>query len=725
MNWFRQNKNKVLSLSFLVIIFSFLPQVADAQLAIVKEYYVSVAWTFVNTVFGWMLWAGGVLINYSVTTFVVGFGSFYVNSGIGEAVNTLWGKVRDIFNLTFIFGLVYIGFKMILDSSDSSAKKMLGSLLIAALLVNFSLFITKSVVDFSNIAAKQFAEPFLVVNNAGKEEYEISSKFMELLGLTSIISFEFFDAPEKAGFGYVFGTAYLYIIGAFVFGAGGILLLIRFIVLNIYMLLSPLMFLGFVFPGLMSISKQYWTGFLKRAFFAPAYLLMIYFSAQILANLSRFVGVDNDYSAAFVASSDLGATAAATFEGTIVYFMIICGFLIASLIVANKLGVHGASTAISLGKKGSAWARRKTITNARGAVFVGARAGLDAAAKDNGKRYSSKTKNFLRGGTRMAARSATLLGARDGLDSLAKPYDESSADWKKKVAGLNQRDKEARDEETIAEGQRGADELAVIRAAQKAKTSTSAQDARLPDLEKAEAAMLSVIAGMATSQLENMSASDIAKIAPNLTSSQIENVLKSDKVDPAIKSKLLKTRIDAITGKITATNAAGVKVLRIKELTALSTDEIETLGDEWIRKNAALLSNTQMEDLKKSKKFTEGQKNSYASIRSTTHKNLVDSGTTSEIAALFRNNDGVPSKGIKATDRKPKEVANLGKDVLTNDKSLPFLTGGILNEIAKNETLLQPDRAALRKKIEDTSYSGANKTELQEYFKSSHGQRHW
>ena len=93
---------------------------------------------------GWVLGVFGYLFDFAIEHFIIGFGEKYLNSNLGDTIEALWSTVRDIFNLTFIFGLVYIGFKMILDSSDSSARRMLVYLIGAALLVNFSLFIIDS-----------------------------------------------------------------------------------------------------------------------------------------------------------------------------------------------------------------------------------------------------------------------------------------------------------------------------------------------------------------------------------------------------------------------------------------------------------------------------------------------------------------------------------------------------------------------------------------------------
>jgi hypothetical protein len=314
-------------------------------------------WKFLTMVGGFLVWLGGKMLNYAVTYYVVGFGDFYLSSGLGDSVNSLWSIVRDVFNLTFIFGLVFIGFKLIFG--DGSAKRALGTLIMAALLVNFSLFITKFVIDFSNIAAAQFANAFLVGT-----QYDVSDGFMRLFGLNGIFSTGN-DLPSTAGWTYIFLTFLLFIVSAFVFIAGGLLLIIRFVVLNIYMILSPVMFLGWVFPGFSGTSRSYWSGFLKRAFFAPAYLLMLYMSHQVLVNMRLSNGSSQKLGA--VATNDANAANAA-FDQTIPLFLVSIIFLIASLIVAQKMGAQGATSAIAIGKRLTGRAKQAATRVAGGAT---------------------------------------------------------------------------------------------------------------------------------------------------------------------------------------------------------------------------------------------------------------------------------------------------------------------------------------------------------------------
>jgi hypothetical protein len=174
----------------------------NVELGEIEDPILKVLHAIVVSGLGWLVGMFGYLFDFAVNYFIIGFGDQFINYNVGSTVNELWATVRDIFNLTFIFGLVYIGFKMILDSSDSSARKMLISLIGAALLVNFSLFITKFVVDFSNIAAFQV---YRAMSGSGPEgTFSITEAFMTIMGIRSIMGVDYIESGV-GGYQYIIG----------------------------------------------------------------------------------------------------------------------------------------------------------------------------------------------------------------------------------------------------------------------------------------------------------------------------------------------------------------------------------------------------------------------------------------------------------------------------------------------------------------------------------------
>ncbi len=66
-----------------------------------------------------------------------------------------WQLVRDISNIFFIIILVYTGL-MTVFSNKSNMKQVLPNLILNALLINFSLFATRVIIDISNVTARVF-----------------------------------------------------------------------------------------------------------------------------------------------------------------------------------------------------------------------------------------------------------------------------------------------------------------------------------------------------------------------------------------------------------------------------------------------------------------------------------------------------------------------------------------------------------------------------------------
>ena len=391
---FQLNKKTVIIATLVAALLLLFPLVVFGQYDI-NDPIQKLLWTIVNVLFGWFVWVGGMLLDTAITSYVVGFGDQFRDTGLGFAVHALWTMVRDFFNLFFIFGLVYIGFKMILNSGDSKARHMLAGIVMAGLLVNFSLFFTKFIVDFSNVMATQLAGAFSTTTG----NYEAAASFANVLGITSLFST---GGPEGlnaiyagGGYAYIFGTMILYLILGFVLAAGGLLLMIRFVVLNIYMILSPVMFLGWVFPGMASLSQTYWKGFLKRAFFAPAYLMMLYF-AFFVTNEFTVATSRKSFADLFISAD----TAGSSFATTIPFFIIICGFLVAAILVAQKMGVEGANMSVNLGKKmaGRAGKAAGGMTfGAAGRVGRGTFGSLGSAATNNNNRFGKRLNTIAEG----------------------------------------------------------------------------------------------------------------------------------------------------------------------------------------------------------------------------------------------------------------------------------------------------------------------------------------
>src|SRR3989344_5085975 len=100
---------------------------------------------------------------------------------LGFVVNTTWAIVRDLCNLVFIFLFLYVGVRLVLTvETVDRARATLVNILFAALLVNFSLFFAKAIIDIANVAA---VAVYGLFGKAG--EVDIAASVAGSLGLQS------------------------------------------------------------------------------------------------------------------------------------------------------------------------------------------------------------------------------------------------------------------------------------------------------------------------------------------------------------------------------------------------------------------------------------------------------------------------------------------------------------------------------------------------------------
>jgi len=683
-----------------------------------SNFLAPVVWKVVVAVFGMLLGAAGVMLDVAINNFVIDFSGQYTATGIGAAIESSWVIIRDFINLLFIFGFVYIGFKMILDSDSSSTRKLLVRIIVAALLINFSLFITKFVIDISNQLSYEIVLGAFGTGSDG--EVDMAGTLMKEMGITTMFS----SGSLKGGWGYIFGTAIMFTVTAFVFAAGAFLLMIRFVVLCLFMVLSPLMFIGWVLPPVSDLMSKYWKMFLSRAFFAPVYFTLIYVSIGIIGGLSSKLDEQASFSTAF---TEGGARAVDSAGSTLPFFFMICIFMIASLVIAQKMGADGASKAVSMGKswgkKSSKFVAAQTagrvarnVTNKAG---DGVKRSLHNLQQVQG---NNKVTRVLAAGVRKAARTNAVEGVVGGAAKkmqgakygMSRNLDEEDEMKKKtnKRADTNMALDAGLKAQALKEAKKGlnskgqvVDESALTPAELKAW-----EDAR----EAKITAMESAAAKLTVKDFEEMSDDQQKEIATFLSGNTYDAAMKSDKISD--------TQKDAIKGvmrkKITDTISENGELLTDK-LTDLSIRQIEILGEEFVMDNADAFSDSQFSDIKKSKAFTESQTGRFIGKRKQNLKDKITgtpavpaTATSPAIPAVaanpasaFRLSTKLNPRGVvNFTDpryskaKKAGEIARLPGDVLamTIPGAIPgteelrpeivdYLTADVLKAIAETD----------------------------------------
>ncbi|MEK7588532.1 MAG: hypothetical protein AAB438_01805 [Patescibacteria group bacterium] len=235
----------------------------------------------------WIARAAGSLLDFFV---------FYSTSSTsygGEFVDKGWAVVRDLANIMFIIVLIYIAIKTIFSLSVTDNKKLISWIIIMALIINFSLFITKVVIDASNILAKVFYNQINPVYKNGESapaggEKSISIQMVKKYDPQAIITTK---AAYDNNIGlFIFITILLLLITlytAYIFFVVALLFVGRVITLWLLMIFSPMAFASHAMPSTWEIGsighKKWWPELFRAAFMAPIFIFFLYLIVLFLS----------------------------------------------------------------------------------------------------------------------------------------------------------------------------------------------------------------------------------------------------------------------------------------------------------------------------------------------------------------------------------------------------------------------------------------------------------
>ena len=291
-----------------------------------------------------VLWICNEIFNFSIYLSIYGFNDFLDGTGVNEA----WEIMRDFTNIFFIFILLYIAVGTMFQLF--SAKQLLVRVIIVALLINFSAILPKVIIDTSNILAIEFYERIgdgktptgapdvtkAIVSRLGLfsepegkevdllEEYKSASKDSNSKKPTSSVTGAIVS---------VFGKIVFLLVTAFVLAIGAWMFVLRTVVLLLLIIFSPIAVLAAALPKTYSFFDKWLKRLINEAFFAPAYLFMLYITITIVkgTDFGKLVKVDDSQSAVY-------APVVVAFN-----FFVIIFLMSASLIIAKMMGAQGAA----------------------------------------------------------------------------------------------------------------------------------------------------------------------------------------------------------------------------------------------------------------------------------------------------------------------------------------------------------------------------------------------
>lgn len=312
----------------------------------------SFLWVFVSFL-GWMLGIVGMFFNWIMLVTVFQYSVYFGNS---QGLLLAWSILRDLGNIILLFGFIFIGIQTILNIGHFSVGRALPRLIIFAILINFSLFISEAIVDISNVLSSSF---FSLVSNvdcsqmANSQECAgkgLAGQVMQASGLSGVFNIRDLGSIWGASNGinmaiYYAGLSVFMIIMMTAIGAAAIMFVIRAITLMILLVVSPLGFAGMAIPQFEEQAGKWWKTLISQSFFAPIYLLFMFIGLKILE------GARTTFSPGTASLSDaLGQTNVSS-GGLFIIFALAVGFMVAAMTMSKQLGAMGASFAINVSGK--------------------------------------------------------------------------------------------------------------------------------------------------------------------------------------------------------------------------------------------------------------------------------------------------------------------------------------------------------------------------------------
>ncbi|MEI6345649.1 MAG: hypothetical protein WCO79_00190 [bacterium] len=383
--------------------------------------------------FGWVLGLVGLVFNFIIDKTIVNLKTTIDSLGV---ITDIWKVIRDFINLFFIFALLYAAVGTILGLEKVDWKKTVGNLVLAALLINFSLFITKVALDLSNIVTIGFYSQLPGVGagaiNPGSIATGtsgaggISNSIMQSLKLETIykpkyggVVTDIANSPVTT-FAYILSTvmgSIFICVTIVVMVAACWLFLKRFIDIIFLMIRSPIAFAGFVLPQLGEYQSNWWKELQANVVFPPVYMAMMWITFKILQSpgfQTVAPGADG--------FSGLFSTLSGTTVNIVFRFIIVIAMMVYALKSASKVGIEGGEVFTDYLKKKKGQLQGVVGRNTLGRAAAAARdsgfaKNIESVSPLAGRLMNSSLKNVA---------GADFGGAKGGFDGAVKQSEKNA-----------------------------------------------------------------------------------------------------------------------------------------------------------------------------------------------------------------------------------------------------------------------------------------------------------
>jgi hypothetical protein len=250
---------------------------------------------------------------FNVLIFITLNGALLSKGFVSEA----WGVVRDLSNIFFILILLYIAIRVIIGMGGHGVKQMIARVVIMALLINFSMFFTKIVIDSSNILALVFYNKIEVNKvdsqgnvrpypKTGYNEKDAAGALVDAFNPTKLVSQDFLNSarildvdingneiPNQSNrvapgilIGMIILSGILMLFASYCLLVAGLSFLGRLIELFVLIIFSPFAFMSSTVPRLEGMEYLGWKSWIQRlidvSFMAPIFMFFMYFIFMLI-----------------------------------------------------------------------------------------------------------------------------------------------------------------------------------------------------------------------------------------------------------------------------------------------------------------------------------------------------------------------------------------------------------------------------------------------------------
>lgn len=379
------------------------------------------------------------------------------------AVGIAWTTVRNFGSVFIIFMLLYASIKMVLGDG-SGVGKLIKNIVIAGLLINFSLFFTKLAVDASNIISLSFYTA-IAPTGLGQTGTTVNSSNSAAGSLVGLVS----DAFDDGGLANVFmqsldlqsfantpaasttlnsdnknfnitlansGASVLMFFAAVSFLVAGLAFAVRIGVLILLMAFSPIYFIAMIFPDLDQYAKK-WTKMLySMCIFMPVYLFLMYVAMSVLNDPNFFDFAKVATSGTNITGGAVGSLIGPNLIGAVLQYIIAIFLINAPLFAAISVAGEGADFMSKMMKNVSKWGQGAITSSQKWAVQNGWRetGGRAASTLAKSERFQD-----------LAARYTVVDALHKGTQGIAGNYNEAAEarakkkDERRKELGYDER----------------------------------------------------------------------------------------------------------------------------------------------------------------------------------------------------------------------------------------------------------------------------------------------